>query len=351
MRLDRMILPESGAEFSLLKLFWRGTDVESILRGRPVFPRQAELALTNACSLKCAWCVDREFRHDHPGLWNIELLIERMQELKTLGCESVVVEGGGEPTMHPGFQRIMISLHDMGYHLGLTTNGVHLERVMPVVGLFDWIRVSLDAYDEESFRKYKRSDVMEHIMRNMAHIIAARGSCTVIGVAYLLVKGLVGTEALFAITDRLRDLGADYLQFRRVIGYPELDAGPQDLAWLQNRFQTEHFRVYTHQAQDLTRGNVALPCRSYQTVAHIAANQTLYACCGLRNKANGYYGALGNLGTQTFAEIWGSEQAASVREDLADGQFCAEHCPQCRHTKFNVMFDELERARATSYFI
>jgi len=70
------------------------------------------------------------------------------------GLKSVIVIGGGEPTVHPQFAEIVSFLKSKNLQVGIVSNGtrVHqLAKVAPVLKEKDWMRLSLDASTDESF--------------------------------------------------------------------------------------------------------------------------------------------------------------------------------------------------------
>ena len=66
-----------------------------------------------------------------------------MEKAKELGCKSVTITGGGEPTLYPKFEEMTENLHEMGIDVGLVTNGALLQRISDeVLSKMTWIRVS-----------------------------------------------------------------------------------------------------------------------------------------------------------------------------------------------------------------
>lgn len=95
--------------------------------GRPVtFIRFA------GCNLSCPWCdTDRseKFRSTLPDL---------VKQVTDLDVPSIVVTGG-EPTVQPGLDELLLALKDRGFWIALETNGI-MAPSRP--DLFDFIAVS-----------------------------------------------------------------------------------------------------------------------------------------------------------------------------------------------------------------
>jgi len=90
---------------------------------------------------------------------DIEDVKRSLDTLKSRGLLSVILLGGGEPTLHKDIGEIVKYIKKTGLQLGIVTNGSRLGRVANVAALLDkhdWIRVSLDAASQETFVKLHR---------------------------------------------------------------------------------------------------------------------------------------------------------------------------------------------------
>jgi hypothetical protein len=121
-------------------------------------PVSLNLDLTTACNYRCDHCVDWETlnsRHRHREQVlriSIDTLVER-------GLRSVILIGGGEPTLYPGFAGFARFAKDAGLDVAVVTNGSRGDRLLEVadaLGERDWIRLSLDAGCNETFRAMHR---------------------------------------------------------------------------------------------------------------------------------------------------------------------------------------------------
>jgi Radical SAM superfamily len=121
-------------------------------------PLSINLDLTTACNFLCDHCVDLEIlntgiSYEHARLRDsLALLAER-------GLRSVIVIGGGEPTVYPGFGDVLRLIKSLGLQVGVVTNGSRLEKVIEVADRLDerdWVRLSLDAGSDELFQAMHR---------------------------------------------------------------------------------------------------------------------------------------------------------------------------------------------------
>lgn len=133
----------TAAETFPIKLFLNPSVVSHVQDGY-IPPIHVQLVLTNRCTLNCSFCScatrdkDLELSYD---------TIDRMMtEFSELGCRAVTITGGGEPTIHPQFDRIVSRLHnELHIAVGLVTNGTTLNRIQPATwSKILWCRVSSD---------------------------------------------------------------------------------------------------------------------------------------------------------------------------------------------------------------
>lgn len=110
-------------------------------------PITLDVSPTNQCNLNCSFCSVRDRPKDEVLFLGQALATTR--QYMEMGIRSVVLTGGGEPTMWEYFNQYVIRCKDIfQLKLGLITNGLKLKDIAPdILGRFDWIRVSLSGLD------------------------------------------------------------------------------------------------------------------------------------------------------------------------------------------------------------
>lgn len=116
-------------------------------------PVSINLDLTSSCNFACPHCVDSGIINTgkHLELETIQQTIDILQEK---GLLSIILIGGGEPTLHKNFDEIVRYIKSKGLQLGIVTNGSRLFKVAKIADLLgdeDWLRLSLDAGTEKTF--------------------------------------------------------------------------------------------------------------------------------------------------------------------------------------------------------
>ena len=122
----------------------------------PTFsPISINLDLTSACNFSCPYCVDSRLINAGKSL-TVEEVKKTIETLHSHGLRSVILIGGGEPTLHKDFEEIVRTLKSKGLQVGIVTNGSRLERVEAIADQLekkDWIRISVDAGRQRTFRE------------------------------------------------------------------------------------------------------------------------------------------------------------------------------------------------------
>jgi MoaA/NifB/PqqE/SkfB family radical SAM enzyme len=121
-------------------------------------PVSINLDLTTACNFSCPHCVDSRLLNTGDYL-DLETVRRSIDTLQKNGLKSVIIIGGGEPTIHKNFQEIVVFIKERGLQIGIATNGSRLEKVGQVAGVLgdgDWVRLSIDSGVESTFFKSHR---------------------------------------------------------------------------------------------------------------------------------------------------------------------------------------------------
>ncbi len=118
-------------------------------------PISINLDLTTACNYRCDHCIDWDIlnsgvKHDEEELKDsLRLMAER-------GMKSVILIGGGEPTVYPRFVEIVQFLkQELGQQVAVVSNGGRNDRILeaaPYFTLGDWVRLSLDSGSDATFQ-------------------------------------------------------------------------------------------------------------------------------------------------------------------------------------------------------
>jgi len=216
---------------------WRRELAQARATGRPepappdVAPISVNLDLTTACNYRCDHCIDWDIlntRHRHDDAE----LRESLRSLRARGLRSVILIGGGEPTLYPGFEGFVRFTKALGLQVAVVSNGSQGEKLLAIadaLGPGDWLRLSLDAGSDERFRAMhrpvSRSLTLDEICAWVPEI-KARNPSLRIGYSYIIVwrgasrDGVALHENIDEIvlaTQRARRFGFDFIALKPVL--------------------------------------------------------------------------------------------------------------------------------------
>ena len=315
------------------KLMMHVDRVAEVKAGGKPAPINVEIDLSNRCNLGCRGC---HFAYTHTrgplaagkpvadgvsgggDLIDTGMILAALEEMYEFGVRSVTWAGGGEPTLHPDFDEIIDACP---LPQGIYTNGTLVDeaRAELLKTRMEWVYVSLDRHNRESYKQYKQADAFKKAIAGIEALVAAPGKATV-GVGYLLSRENI--DDLDAMVRTRRVLGVDYIQFRPEVRYNL--ASPQELAeetdWISNAVALlEQVRGFRGVVVDVDRFKMYQnwlihPYKTcywtqFQTV--ITPDGSLWDCCNRRGFAES---KLGNLHDEPFSAIWQRSHAVTVNK-------------------------------------
>jgi sulfatase maturation enzyme AslB (radical SAM superfamily) len=143
---------------------WRRALERARGRGEPdpappaLAPLSINLDLTTVCNYRCTHCIDWDMLNTRHKYREQELR-DSLRLMQERGLRSVILIGGGEPTLYPRFADFVGYLKELGLQVAIVSNGsrgrVLVDAALPLDER-DWIRLSLDAGSNELFVKMHR---------------------------------------------------------------------------------------------------------------------------------------------------------------------------------------------------
>ena len=122
-------------------------------------PVSINLDLTTACNYQCDHCIDWDILNTGVKHKEDELR-DSLAQLASRGMRSVILIGGGEPTVFPRFVEMVRYLkQDLRQQVAVVTNGSRGDRLLEAAEYFtagDWVRLSLDSGREQTFQAMHR---------------------------------------------------------------------------------------------------------------------------------------------------------------------------------------------------
>ncbi len=190
-------------------------------------PAFINLDLTTACSYACPFCVDVKIINNGK-FFSYKQMTDSIDVLCQHGLKSVLLIGGGEPTLHPDFGRIVKYLKRKNLQVGIVTNGSFVEKIIAVANVLkkeDWVRLSLDAGTEKTFKALHRPKVkitLDKICQNVSKLKKLNKNLQV-GFSYVItwegikfdgVKLPSNINEIPIATKLAKKSGFDYISFK-----------------------------------------------------------------------------------------------------------------------------------------
>ena len=157
----------------------------------PYAPVSINLDLTSSCNFSCPHCVDSGIINTGKYL-EFDTIQKTVDTLRDNGLLSIILLGGGEPTLHKDFGKIVSYIKSKGLQLGIVTNGSRLFQVAKIVDLLqdeDWLRISIDAATEQTFARSHMPKIpltLKEILKN-AQEIKHRNPRITLGYSFVIV--------------------------------------------------------------------------------------------------------------------------------------------------------------------
>jgi len=196
-----------------------------------IAPISINLDLTTACNYRCTHCIDWDIlntadKHREEDLRSsIELMSQR-------GLKSVIVIGGGEPTLFPGFVGFIEFLKSLKLQVSIVSNGSRGDRLIEAARHMDsrdWIRLSLDSGSNELFlamhKPVNKKCDLDFVCEWVPKIKAANPEVRV-GFSYIIVWGGASREGeqlhenideIVMAAERARRFEFDYIAYKPVL--------------------------------------------------------------------------------------------------------------------------------------
>jgi wyosine [tRNA(Phe)-imidazoG37] synthetase (radical SAM superfamily) len=207
-------------------------------------PISINLDLTTACNYRCAHCIDWDILNT-PHKHGEQELLDSLRLMAERGLRSVILIGGGEPTLYPRFAEFVAYLKQLGLQVSIVTNGSRGDALAQAAAHMDerdWIRLSLDSGSNELFvsmhRPAKKGLDLDAICEWIPRIKQASPRVRV-GFSYIIVwQGATRDDEsiqeniheIELAAERAKRSGFDYIAFKPVLERQQSGAEVMDPA-------------------------------------------------------------------------------------------------------------------------
>jgi len=327
---------------SQAKTLFHGDRIADYLRTGDCMPVFCEVNLTNTCNLRCQWCISENFKAVRDTI-KTEAMLEFAKDFAKAGGKAMTFSGGGEPTLHPEFSKIVNCCRQAGLELGLMTNGAYSNDLNDVIAdNMTWVRVSLDTLDRVHYKQWKGIDRLDQVLSNIS-LLSQRKTVRV-GINCNVHNNLTIQE-VDDLINALDEYGVSYLQFRPIIPryFKAETTRLNSRVWSYLATVQDERINYSHDKySDLVNG-VAFPfqaCEAHRLSFVVNSNGDVLPCMYHPNDPRFVFGSLYETG---FYDIWKSKQRQEVIQFMKQQLDMPHECQLCcKLCELNKLFEFLK---------
>jgi sulfatase maturation enzyme AslB (radical SAM superfamily) len=312
-----------------------------------IIPQQVDIDLTNICNQDCFYCNSAEHRLVAPVKKHNTEYIQLLDKLaswrkhtpNSFGTlHTITYPGGGEPTLLPGYEKVIEHTIDLGFLTSLTTNGSHLEPLIENVSVdklqrMAWIGIDIDAGTKDLYEKIRRSipkrSPFDRVMRNAQELVRLGVH---VDFKVLLNEYNNNQQAIEDIFKKSKEVGVRLLYFR-----PAIIAGQAypwgESEWKMIRNLSDQYKVEIKLNISKTQERNYNRCHQMFQFPVFCADGYIYTCCD--NKGNSQF-ALGRWDESDFRDIWLNSRHHSIYNTIN-----TKLCSPCRPNKHNIEIQKI----------
>ncbi|MFH1593916.1 MAG: radical SAM protein [Candidatus Omnitrophota bacterium] len=162
--------------------------------------------ITDNCNLRCPTCLYllRDPDKFTPSYITAEKFRAALEKYKAPKMAETVFLTGGEPLLHPEIEDLVSICKDHGLTVKISTNGVLIKNKISRLSRVDYINVSMDAYDYESYEKARGGAQagFDSIMEGLGML---RERDMNFSVSYLLSTGnIAAIDKMLELSERIK---------------------------------------------------------------------------------------------------------------------------------------------------
>ena len=279
------------------------------------------LAITEHCNLRCPHCI----RDDVTTVRNLaaRLILRTVDQAPLLWDAVGASLTGGEPTLHPEWERIIGGLHERGVTYRFATNGWHMRRLMPSLDRFPplRVRVSLSGADEAVHDAERGRGSFRRVLLAVALLTSRRIATSL---AFLVDRR--DRHQLRQAADLAEALGCVSIEF--ALAQPVGGSAARDSDLAPREWYAARDEIHALAAEPrLTRVSLdhGAPsegpepaCATFQQERiYVDARGRLSLCCQLSEYGFNEADVVADLNRESLLEVWGRYERALEAQRVA----------------------------------
>ncbi len=333
--------------FEPMKVLAHSESIRAIVAGIIPSPVQWVIYPSNVCGYKCGHCIMKREQADHRNTLSEAAMLKVHADAVKYGIKCVIFSGGGDPLLNRYTLATARRLKDAGVSVGINNQGYLLNDPTP----FDFVRFSVDAASRETYQEIHGVDGWERVNKNISNLadLRAGGLKTEMGLAFLLTpKNYTETMAFCEWAQKFNPdfihirpayLDADYIQKEYPGGGVDMKErivpSLKELAReITARWDNVFFRV--EKFDGFWTPKLYTKCRATPLIAVTSGDGAFLVCQDRGISRDEEYLRWGNYNTQSFRDIWWSEEHRRVLDGID-----LDRCPRCVEASYNEIIEHV----------
>lgn len=329
--------------YSHLKALRHLDVIQGIKSGKPSRLPHVELILADLCQQSCKFCAYRLDGYasnqlfDDRRMMPINKALEIVDDCAEIGVQAIQFTGGGEPTLHKGFEEVVSRVVEHGMKFSLVSNGVRITpELAKVISWAEWVRISLDAATEETYVSVRRVHRSHWVKAQQAVVNLKNAGAKIVGVGFVVTPD--NWHDAFSAAKLAKELGADNFRISAQFSneqeklFESFHANAAELCKAAESLSDSSFTVYNRFGDRLEDLKLKQPedriCGYQFFTTYIGADLNVYRCCGYAYNERGLIGSIAN---KRFKDFWMSQER--FNEQMS---FDGRGCDMCQFRKINT---------------
>lgn len=286
----------------------------------PDFPRLIDIEITNSCNFRCIFCPTGNRSMKRPtGFMDFGTFVRIIEQCQDR-CHGVRFIGWGEPLLHPDISKYVDYATQSDILTHINTNASKLTMILAeelVDAGLSSIKFSFQGIDAESYKKMRKTDFFEGMIKAIERMNTARGHRKFPYIAASTSTTNETKEEIESFKERLEPIVDSLSIGKTIFGFMDLAAArltPQEREMIEGLIEIEE-KTLKHPD----------PCPEVYDKLTIQWDGTVRVCC---NDHSGETN-LGNVRTSTLEDIWTHPVLTHYRERLSQKEYSGPLCSTC----------------------
>mgnify|MGYP003482555567 FL=1 len=313
---------------------WNGIKVLSSfyisrLFGRPVqwgYPLSVSFEPTTSCNLRCPECPSGLRAFTRPtGMLKKDFFSQTIDEIHK-DMLYLIFYFQGEPYLNPDFLEMVKYAASKKIYTATSTNAHYLTDAIAkktIESGLDRLIISVDGTTQEVYQQYRVGGNLQKVFEGARNIVkwkkSLRSKTPFIIFQFLVVKP--NEHQVEEIKKLAKEIGVDQVRFKTAQVY-NYEQDPNQLIP-----ETDKYSRYKKNEDGtyLPKNKMANHCWKLWHANVITWDGLVVPCCFDKDALH----KLGNLGNQSFKEIWHNENYRRFRKELMTGRKQIDICANC----------------------